>query len=166
MARSKGPEAPANILFAHSYCLICRSHPLNESNWSVVCISHSAFVLFMRSNWFHWFYILLDFLSYSYLCSKAMDGPILFLFHRPYHVTSTPCFIWAVLLSDDHNTTEPSDVDHSSRKKGFGKTLPMGAKLMWWLTIELRQEPVVSVGLPAIAYQSICSDMLIMWHCS
>lgn len=43
MARSKEPEAPANILFAHSYCLICRSHPLNESNWSVVCISHSAF---------------------------------------------------------------------------------------------------------------------------
>lgn len=33
----------------------------------------------------------------------------------------------------------------------------MGAKLMWWLTIELRQEPVVSVGLPAIAYQSTTS---------
>lgn len=47
MARSKEPEAPANILFAHSYCLICRSHPLNESNWSVVCVYHTVLFLFL-----------------------------------------------------------------------------------------------------------------------
>lgn len=46
MARSKEPEAPANILFAHSYCLICRSHPLNESNWSV-CVYHTVLFLFL-----------------------------------------------------------------------------------------------------------------------
>lgn len=46
MARSKEPEAPANILFAHSYCLICRSHPLNESNWSVVCVYHTVLFFF------------------------------------------------------------------------------------------------------------------------
>lgn len=52
MARSKEPEAPANILFAHSYCLICRLHPLNESNWSVVCVYHTVLFFFylMRLN--------------------------------------------------------------------------------------------------------------------
>lgn len=49
IARSKEPEAPANILFAHSYCLICRSHPLNESNWSVcVYITQCFFFFFLN----------------------------------------------------------------------------------------------------------------------